>query len=89
MDNTHEIRANYHITFHVVVENPDGELLNVWRAQGESVALETPSILDREDEKERLSFNGWQGAEIEAPKGTVNGGVKVGRVGGRLMSIGD
>ena len=71
MDNTHEIRANYHITFHVVVENPDGELLNVWRAQGESVALETPSILDREDEKERLSFNGWQGAEIEAPKGTI------------------
>ena len=71
MDNTHEIRANYHDTFHVVVTNPDKELNNVWVPLGGSVPVDTPSIIDRDEEKERLSFQGWEGADIDTAKATI------------------
>ena len=70
IDNTHVIRANYHITFHVVVENPAGDLNNVWLPEGDSVPADTPPIIEREAEKERLSFKGWEGADIELAKDT-------------------
>jgi len=71
MDNTHVIQANYHVTFHVVVENPDRELNNVWLAEGKPLSLETPPIIEQEAEKSRLSFKGWEGADIELAKGTI------------------
>ena len=71
MNNTYKIRANFHITFHVKVVNPDQELRNVWAPEGESVSVETPQNIEREAEKERLSFKGWEGADIELAKDTL------------------
>ena len=70
MNNAHVIHANYHVTFHVVVENPDGELKNVWLDEGDSVPVETPATIEREADKERLSFTGWEGADMELAKDT-------------------
>jgi len=71
MDNTHVIRANFHVTFNVVVANPAGELKNEWVPEGDQVTVDTPSIIVREEEKERLRFTGWEGADIELAKDTI------------------
>lgn len=70
IDDTHTIQAVYDVTFRVKIET-DLSNTTEWLAQGKKVEFETPTPIDKDPGKERLSFKEWEGIDVDTPRASV------------------
>ena len=71
MDDTHIIEAKYVLAYRVVAKNELREIVNDFFTVGKDVPLDTEPTIELDPGKERLTFNRWEGVELDTPKGSV------------------
>jgi hypothetical protein len=69
MDDTHKLQAVFKKGYLVVVESASRTIKKAWIPAGEEMALETPASIEVAPDKERLTFMGWDGADVKSAKG--------------------
>jgi hypothetical protein len=64
MDDTHKIRGHYKKSYLVDVRSPLGVIKTEWVLEGAQLAIEAPPSVEVAANKERITFKGWEGADL-------------------------